>query len=366
MCETDDVSATRPIRRWRPANTHRLLQKESPPDLQPHGVASTAPRAGPPIRAPRAFGGAACFLASALTAAATGDAARAAEGGGSHYLPGAIGDIFLALPPEPGFLAANVLWFQSGTTGSALLEGRASLDLDLSLFLNIASLTYTFDEPVLGGRYTIGTAIPFGKATLDGTLTGPAGGRLSFSDDSVALSDIAFTPIQLSWNTGAWSFRFTETIVAPTGAYSTSDDDLVNLGRNHWSFDTIGSATWFNPESGTEFSVAAGIMVNTENPDTDYRSGTEFHADYVVNQFLSDGFALGLRGYVYEQITADSGSGATLGDYKSSSAGLGPGFVWIPEFAGGRFSIFGKWMRDFSAENRFESDYVTLTGAWQF
>jgi len=306
------------------------------------------------------------LLLSSLMVAAVGNAARAAEGGGSHYLPGAIGDIFLALPPEPGLQAANVLWYQSGTTGSALLEGRASLDLDLSLFLNITSLTYTFEQPVLGGRYTIGAAIPFGHAALDGALTGPAGGRLSFSDDSFALSDIAFTPVQLSWNTGPWSFRLTETIVAPTGAYSTSSDSLVNLGRNHWSFNTIGAATWFNPDSGTEMSVAAGIMVNTENPDTNYRTGTEFHADYVVNQFLSDGFAIGLRGYYYQQLTADSGSGATLGDFKSSSYGLGPGFVWIPEFAGGRLSIFGKWMHDFGANNRFESDYVTLTGAWSF
>lgn len=310
--------------------------------------------------------GALTLLASSLVVAAIGDTARAAEGGGSHYLPGAIGDIFLALPPEPGFQAANVFWYQSGSTGSALLEGQASLDLDLSLFLNITSLTYTFEEPVLGARYTIGAAIPFGNAALDGTLSIANVGRVGFSDDSFALSDIAFTPIQLSWNTGAWSYRFTETIVAPTGGYSTSDDSLVDLGRNYWSFDTIGSATWFNPESGTEMSVAAGIMVNTENPATDYRTGTEFHADFGASQFLSDGFALGLRGYYYEQITADSGSGATLGDFKSSSWALGPGFVWIPEFGGGKLSVFGKWMHDFDAENTFESDYVTLTGAWQF
>jgi hypothetical protein len=107
-------------------------------------------------------------------------------------------------------------------------------------------------------------------------------------------------------------------------------------------------------------------MVNTENSATNYRTGTEFHVDFVANQFVSETFALGLRGYYYEQLTGDSGSGAVLGDFKSESFGIGPGFVWIPKSGGGRFTVLGKWMHDFSAENRFESDYFTLTGAWQF
>ena len=65
-------------------------------------------------------------------------------------------------------------------------------------------------------------------------------------------------------------------------------------------------------------------------------------------------------------MTGDSGSGAILGDFKSDSFGIGPGFVWIPKTGGGQFTVLGKWLHDFSADNRFESDYVTLTGAWQF
>jgi len=103
-------------------------------------------------------------------------------------------------------------------------------------------------------------------------------------------------------------------------------------------------------------------MFNTENPDTDYETGTEFHVDFVANQFISETFALGLRGYYYSQLTGDSGAGATLGDFESESFALGPGLVWTV----GRFTLLGKWLHDFSAENRFESDYVTLTVAWTF
>ena len=68
----------------------------------------------------------------------------------------------------------------------------------------------------------------------------------------------------------------------------------VNIGRNYWSFDTVMAATWFNAETGTELSVIPGLMMNTENPDTNYRTGTEFHVDAVANQFLSETFAVGV------------------------------------------------------------------------
>ena len=290
----------------------------------------------------------------------------AAEGASSHYLPGAGGDIFLALPPEPGLQVANTFWYQTGNTDIALIEGQVSLGMNLDLLLNLTSLTYTFETPVLGGRYTMGVAIPFGHADIDGKLVGPLGGSLPFSDDSFDLSDIALIPVQLSWNSGLWSFKLWESIVAPTGGYDTSGSDFANLGRNYWSFDTVGAVTWFNPESGTEMSITPGIMVNTENTATDYRTGTEFHMDFVANQFVSENLALGLRGYYYKQLTGDSGSGAALGDFKSDSFGIGPGFVWIPEPGGGQFTVLGKWMHDFTADNRFDSDYFTLTGAWSF
>jgi len=61
--------------------------------------------------------------------------------------------------------------------------------------------------------------------------------------------------------------------------------------------------------------------VNTENPDTDYRTGTEFHLDFMLNQFLAESFGIGFHGYYYDQLTGDSGSGAILGDFKADSVG---------------------------------------------
>lgn len=290
--------------------------------------------------------------------------AQAAEGGASHYLPGAAGDVLIAQSPKPGLQVAMTLWGMTGDVNTAVLQGKVGVSLDLDLSLAIPTAFYTFEEPVLGGTYTMGIAVPFGYANLDGQLTGPLGNTFNASEDSFNLSDIAITPFQLNWDKGRFHFKLAEVIVAPTGAYDINDN--VNLGRNYWSFDTVGGITWFNEPTGTALSIAPGIMFNTENDETDYQTGTEFHLDYTVNQFLSETFSIGIRGYYYQQINGDSGSGAVLGDFKSKSHGLGPGFVWIPKFAGGALTVLGKWMHDLDSENRFDSDYVTLSAAWKF
>jgi hypothetical protein len=106
-----------------------------------------------------------------LAVFARGGSAEAAEGGSSHYLPGMAGDILIAVAPQPGFLVANTVWFQTGNLGRAVLEGHVDIDLDMETVLNLLAATYTFDTPVLGGAHP---GAPFDGAaasqipTLDG------------------------------------------------------------------------------------------------------------------------------------------------------------------------------------------------------
>lgn len=304
-------------------------------------------------------------LVTALVIFGHTSAAKAAEGAGSHYLPGVAGDILIAQPPKPGVQAGGMLWYQVGKVDRAVLSGLVNLSLDLDLFLAIPTASYTFKPSVLGGAYTVGIAIPFAYGNLDARVAIPGLGiSRGVSDDSFGLSDIFITPFQLNWSAGNFSFKLAESIIAPTGKYEKGD--LLNLGRNYWSFDTVGAVSWFNAKTGTGVDVAPGIMVNTENDETHYKTGTEFHLDFTANQFLSEGFAVGIKGYWYKQISGDSGSGAILGDFKSESFGIGPGFVWIPKSAGGNLTVLGKWLHDFQAENRFDSDYYTLAAGWKF
>lgn len=107
-------------------------------------------------------------------------------------------------------------------------------------------------------------------------------------------------------------------------------------------------------------------MLNTENDDTNCPTGAEFHVDFTANQFLTETFAIGPRGYCYRQVTGDSGSGVLLRDFKSESLGIGPRFFWMPKFAGGRLALRGKWLRDLEADNRFKSGYGIAAIALRF
>jgi len=87
------------------------------------------------------------------------------------------------------------------------------------------------------------------------------------------------------------------------------------------------SFSWLSTKIGTEATIFAGFDVNTKNEDTDYQSGASFHLDGTVAQHLPlfGGFAgAGAEGFVYEQISADTGSGATLGSFEGHTYGVGP------------------------------------------
>ena len=64
---------------------------------------------------------------------------------------------------------------------------------------------------------------------------------------------------------------FRSGLIVPTGKHEA--DRLLNLGRNYYSLDIPVTYTYFNPKSGIDISLTAGLMVNWRNPDTDYRTG---------------------------------------------------------------------------------------------
>ena len=189
-------------------------------------------------------------------------------------------------------------------------------------------------------------------------------GGLANSQDEFALGDIGFIPASYYSSSGNFHYNIYGLIIAPTGEYSAGS--AVNIGRNYWSADLVAALTWFNPERGTEFSVVPGIMFNSENKDTNYKTGTEFHMDFMFNQFVSEELALGIHGYAYTQLTGDSGSGALLGDFKGEAVGLGPAISWIPKSAGGSVALSASWVHDVHSENRLSGDYATLSFSIQF
>jgi hypothetical protein len=290
-------------------------------------------------------------------------AALAAEGASSNYFPGSYGDFAVAVAPAAGFTYINYNLFVDAKVDRAVLQGSIDVNLETSAYINMSTVMYTFEQSVLGGQFAVLGYLPVGYADLDADLAG-RNSAISVSDSETAFGDFSLTPASFYWNTGNWYFNLYELIVIPTGQYELENN--INLGRNYWSFDTVFSATNLNLETGREYSLVTGYMINRKNDDTDYETGDELHFDAMFNQFLSETFAIGLHGYYYKQVTGDNGDGALLGDFKGESYGLGPSFFWVPASGEGAFSVSGAWLHDLHATNRLESDYAQLTLVWQF
>ncbi len=285
-------------------------------------------------------------------------AAQATEGASSYYFPGSSTAFAVAVAPEPGFMAVSQTLFYSGRAGKAVLGGRVNFALEANAFYEYMGGFYTFEKPFLGSRLQVGVVVPLGYADIEAAL-----GSKSVSDNKIDIGDTMISAA-LYWQKDSFHYKLVESIFAPTGEYGV--EDLSNIGRNYWGFDTAFAITWLNAGTGTEISITPGIMFNTRNTATDYKSGNEFHVDFAVNQFLAQNLALGIHGYYYRQVSGDSGSGAKLGGFEGESFGVGPALLWMPKAGKGNLSVIAKWLHDVHQENRMNGDYGQLTVGYKF
>jgi hypothetical protein len=229
--------------------------------------------------------------------------------------------------------------------------------------MNFLTILHKPDVEILGAHYAYGVFIPIVHADID---TGIRLGSLQVrrQEATCGLGDITLIPVVLYWNRGNYHFALAEYIVTPTGEYDT--DDLANTGLNYWTFDTDVTVTYLNGKTGQDYSVNIGYNYNTENSDTDYQTGQELHIDYMINQFLSESWAIGIHGFYLKQVTGDSGDGAILGDFKAEAAGVGPAVLWSTKRFRREVTFIAKWLHEYHAERRIEGDHVFVSFVLSF
>ena len=290
--------------------------------------------------------------------------ATASEGGYSNYIPGFYGDFALAVAPEDGFALRNDVYFYGADTDRSIRSGNVELGVDLNLTFDYLTLFHKPGIELFGAQYAYGATLVAGNVDLEASIdVGPFNRK--FQDDRTSYGDVTLTPGVFYWNNGdKWHFSQSFYVVVPVGDYD--EDESVNTGLNYWTFETDFAATYLNPETGQDYSIVLGYGYNTENDDTDYKSGDEVHLDFALNQFLSDEWAVGIHGFFYEQISGDSGKGAVLGSFKASAAGVGPAVMWAPQRLGGNKAFILKWLKEYDAKNRMEGDHVFASFAISF
>jgi hypothetical protein len=253
--------------------------------------------------------------------------AVADEGGVSFWLPGQYGS-YAAAPAKPGWSFESTFYYAAASaTASASFSrgGRIDAGLKSPIGIFMFTPTYSFETPVLGAQAALGMTAVFGKnsSTASATLTGPGGGTLSGtrSDDVAGFGDL-YPTASLKWNRDNHNVMVYAATGVPVGAYSTTR--ISALGIGHWAVDSGAGYTYLNEQAGFEWSALLGFTYNFINPYTQYQSGVDAHLDWAISPYVTDKLHLGAVGYFYNQVTGDSGPGATLGGFKSRVAAIGP------------------------------------------
>lgn len=259
----------------------------------------------------------------AVTIAAwTGSAALADEGGISFWLPGQYGS-FAAVAPSPGWSMPLVFYNYGGSAGRGVTLQRGDLvagGLSASFDGLFIVPTYTPDTMILGARPSFSLAFaPSYNATTANISLGPL--SASRSDSLFGASDL-YPTAQLYWKAGVHNFMAYITGDIPVGSYDPNR--LSTIGIGHGAIDGGGGYTYFNEKTGTEASATLGFTKNFENTSTNYTSGADAHLDLAAAQFLNEHFFVGVVGYYYQQLTADTGQLAILGSNELRTRGVGP------------------------------------------
>jgi hypothetical protein len=267
--------------------------------------------------------------------------AVADEGGVSFWVPGFFGSL-AATPQQPGWSFATIFYHTSVSAGADVafarqvhggninvpFRGNLNIDLKAPPDLQLFAPSYVFATPVLGGQAAFALLASYGRneATVSGTLTGSLGGPGftiggSRTDTLWGFGDL-IPQFSLRWNKGVDNWMVYVTGDIPVGAYDPNR--LANMGIGHGAIDAGGGYTYFNPQTGHEFSAVLGFTYNLENQDTNYKNGVDMHLDWGASQFVTKEWQIGLVGYFYDQISCDSGSGDRLGCFESRVIGVGP------------------------------------------
>jgi hypothetical protein len=310
-------------------------------------------------------------------------AAFADEGGVSMWVPGFFGSL-AATPVQPGFSFATIYYHTPVTGGADIafarqvsrgnittnFTGNLNISLKADADLVLAAPTYTFAQRFLGAQAQIVLLVPYGrsKASVDATLTGNlgmggpgftlSGGR---SDAITGFGDLG-PQFNLRWNDGVHNYMTYVATNLTVGRYD--QNRLANLGIGHNAIDAGGGYTYFNPQTGNEFSAVLGFTYNFENTHTQYQNGVDAHLDWGTSKFVTKQLQIGAIGYIYNQLSCDSGSGNRVGCFKSRVAGIGPQIGYIVplgEHYQGYFNLKG--YKEFAAEHRTEGWNVWLTFA---
>lgn len=294
---------------------------------------------------------------------------RATEGGIGYYVPGTMATMIDRAPIQTGWVAKPQYMHYSGDFSASKetpIAGVVALGVDVELDAFAPGLLYTFEENVLGAKYTLGAFPSWVDVTVTGEVESDLG-NFRRRDSVSGLGDTTLIPALMAWQDDCWQYNFMLAVHAPTGDYEVGR--LANEGLNYWAVDPVVGFAYTNQQAGFNASVFTGVMFNDENSDTDYRSGRTFHLDASIQQMIKAGsgfITLGLNGFWADQFSADRKPGRIVGDFKMRSSGIGPVLGYMLPMGTDNILLELSWLPQTDTRNTAEGEYVWLKFVYQW
>ncbi len=309
-----------------------------------------------------------------LIAAVLPQPGRAVEGGTGAYLLGSRDSLAGIVPPPGTYVTTDFIYFEGSVTDVSI-GGLPVVSADISSYLFKLGITQSFEGDLWGGQAAINVNIPYAWADL--TFTGPFGNGIE--DAQTGMGDVTVTSM-VGWTQGSLHWNAYASVFVPVGQYSATTVDLaareidaLSIGKDVWSIQPGVAMTWLDPKTGVELSGSLSVLFSQYHDQTEYQNAPQVNLELTGMQHLPSGLALGLTGYVYQQTADDSGDGAdairaALGadSLQASLAGIGPIITYQAKPWGKPTSFEAKYVGEFDATRRLESDIVWLSATMAF
>ena len=273
---------------------------------------------------------------------------KLADASGNNVAPAPVAPIQLnpALPYKVAFPASSLAFNQDQTqlnvVGGYLTEGTYG-DGHVAFAINVPfvkqkrSFVVTQPDGVLTPAATVP---PLSPAILGQLTAGTAQANAAVQakilaagvSQNVETSGIGDTELSTVWIRHVDRLKVAAgvSLFVPTGSYDKNRGPNPGFGNFYTLRPGVAVSYNLNPkqsdttwDAGVTIAGRVSYGINTRNKDTDYRSGNFIYSEAGVVKVSGD-WAYGVNLLSIQQISDDTGSGATLGGNRYKTNGIGP------------------------------------------
>jgi hypothetical protein len=273
---------------------------------------------------------------------------KIADANGNNVAPSSIAPIQLnpALPYKVAFPTGSLAFNQDQTqlnlVGGYLTEGKYG-DGHVAFAINVPFIqqkrTFVVTQPA--GTLTPAATTPPLSAAIVGQLNAGAAQAnalvqakvlASGANQNLETSGVGDTELSTVWVRHVDRLKVAAgvSLFVPTGSYDKNRGPNPGFGNFYTLRPGVAVTYNLNPkhsdetwDSGVTIAGRVSYGMNTRNKDTDYKSGNFIYSEGGIVKVRGD-WAYGVNVFSIQQISDDTGSGATLGGNRYKTNGVGP------------------------------------------